>query len=59
MLCACFRPLLRDERGATATEYALIAVLIAVSAASVFASLGNELGTTYEHINTEVSASND
>jgi pilus assembly protein Flp/PilA len=55
MLPARLTALLHDDTGATATEYALIACLIAVAAASAFASLGNELGTTYGTIETEVS----
>lgn len=48
------RSILKNDGGATATEYALIAALIAVAASSAFASLGNELGTSYGEIETEV-----
>lgn len=56
---ALFPALLRDDSGSTATEYALIAALIAVAGASAFVGLGNELGTTYDQIGTEVAAAND
>ncbi len=48
-----------DCTGSTATEYALIASLIAVAAASAIVSLGNEVSTTYTHINTELDTAND
>ena len=38
-----FNKLLRDEQGATAIEYGLIAALIAVAAITAMQSLGNEL----------------
>ncbi|GEM_PF-2673421 len=44
----------RDERGIAATEYALIASLIAVAAAGAFASLGSEVGSHYDGIDAAV-----
>ena len=38
-----FNKLLRDEQGATAIEYGLIAALIAVAAITAMQSLGNQL----------------
>lgn len=43
--------LVRDEQGATAIEYGLIAALIAVAAMGAMSSLGGELNATF----TEVS----
>lgn len=43
--------LLRDEAGATAIEYGLIAALIAVAAITAMSTLGSQLSTTF----TEVS----
>ena len=39
--------LIRDEEGATAIEYGLIAALIAVAAITAMQGLGNELSTTF------------
>lgn len=39
--------LFRDEAGATAIEYGLIAALIAVAAITAMQGLGNELQTTF------------
>ena len=41
-----FRKLRRNEEGATAIEYGLIAALIAVAAITAMGSLGNQLGNT-------------
>ena len=43
----------KDESGATAIEYGLIAALIAVAAISAMGTLGNNLSATF----TEVSGS--
>lgn len=45
--------LLRDEAGATAIEYGLIAALIAVAAITAMQGLGSQLSTTF---NTTSSA---
>ena len=50
--------LLRDEQGATAIEYGLIAALIAVAAITAMQSLGNELEQTFSTVSNELSASN-
>ncbi|MEJ5978957.1 Flp family type IVb pilin [Novosphingobium sp. PS1R-30] len=41
------RKLLRNERGATAIEYGLIAALIAVAAISAMQGLGSQLKSTF------------
>ena len=50
--------LLRDEQGATAIEYGLIAALIAVAAITALGSLGNELNTTFNKVQTKMKAGN-
>ena len=47
-----FTKLLRDEQGATAIEYGLIAALIAVAAITAMQSLGNELNDTFSTVST-------
>ena len=42
--------LLRDERGATAIEYGLIAALIAIAAVSVMGTVGSNLKTTFSTV---------
>ena len=48
--------LFRDEAGATAIEYGLIAALIAVAAIAAMDGLGDQLQTTF---NTTSSAMNE
>lgn len=42
--------LIRDEQGATAIEYGLIAALIAVAAITAMSSLGNQLSGTFNDV---------
>jgi pilus assembly protein Flp/PilA len=42
-----FNKLIRDEAGATAIEYGLIAALIAVAAIAAMQGLGKQLTTTF------------
>ncbi|MGN6358662.1 MAG: Flp family type IVb pilin [Novosphingobium sp.] len=44
--------LYRDEAGATAIEYGLIAALIAVAAIAAMQGLGNQLKTTFNASST-------
>ena len=53
-----FKTLLRDEQGATAIEYGLIAALIAVAAITAMQGLGNELYTTFSTVSTKMGESN-
>ena len=46
--------LIRDENGATAIEYGLIAALIAVAAIAAMSSLGNNLSNTFNDVNNEL-----
>jgi pilus assembly protein Flp/PilA len=52
-----FKNLVRDEAGATAIEYGLIAALIAVAAITAMSSLGTQLSTTFNKVTTEMSGS--
>jgi pilus assembly protein Flp/PilA len=47
-----FNKLARDEQGATAIEYGLIAALIAVAAITAMQSLGGSLQTTFSGVAT-------
>lgn len=49
--------LLRDEAGATAIEYGLIAALIAVAAITAMSSLGGQLSATFTKVQTEMANS--
>lgn len=51
--------LLRDEQGATAIEYGLIAALIAVAAITAMQSLGSELNTTFNTVQSKMAEGND
>lgn len=50
--------LIRDEAGATAIEYGLIAALIAVAAITAMQSLGTELSATFSTVSTTMSDAN-
>ena len=54
-----FTKLLRDEQGATAIEYGLIAALIAVAAITAMQSLGGELDQTFTKVSSTLSAANE
>jgi len=47
---------LRDEEGATAIEYGMIAGLIAVALVTVLTTLGTDLGAFFTKISTTVKA---
>ena len=44
------RKLFKNEEGATAIEYGLIAALIAVAAIVAMGQLGNQLGSTFNEV---------
>ena len=48
----------RDESGATAIEYGLIAALIAVAIITVLGLVGSQLSTTFSHVKTGLSTAN-
>jgi pilus assembly protein Flp/PilA len=41
---------IRDQKGATAIEYGLIAALIAVAAIAAMQSIGSKLSTTFNNV---------
>lgn len=49
--------LIRNEKGATAIEYGLIAALIAVAAIAAMDSVGSQLGETFNNVATELENS--
>ena len=50
------RQMIRDNKGATAIEYGLIAALIAVAATVAMGGLGNQLKSTFNNVQTKMSA---
>jgi pilus assembly protein Flp/PilA len=50
--------LFRDEAGATAIEYGLIAALIAVAAITAMQGLGSELQTTFNTTSSAMQEAN-
>lgn len=50
--------LIRDEEGATAIEYGLIAALIAVAAITAMQGLGNELSATFGTVSNKMAEGN-
>ncbi|OCC24817.1 hypothetical protein MB02_04950 [Croceicoccus estronivorus] len=51
-----FTKLLRDEAGATAIEYGLIAALIAVAAIGAMSTLGDNLSATFTDVSDNLSS---
>ena len=49
---------LRNEDGATAIEYGLIAALIAVAAITAMQGIGGELNTTFTNVSTKMAEGN-
>lgn len=50
------RKFLRDESGATAIEYGLIAACISIAIITAATSLGSKLDETFEHISGKLGA---
>lgn len=50
-----FKNVLRDESGATAIEYGLIAALIAVAAITALSTVGENLSATFTDVSDELS----
>ena len=48
----------KDESGATAIEYGLIAALIAVGIIGVLGLVGDELNTTFGNVQTSLAGAN-
>ena len=49
-----FIKLIKNEKGATAIEYGLIAALIAVAAITAMQGLGNQLSNTFTTVSTKM-----
>ena len=49
-----FLKLIRNEKGATAIEYGLIAALIAVAAIGAMTSIGSKLSTTFNNVSNKL-----
>ncbi len=52
-----FRKLMRNENGATAIEYGLIATLIAIAAITAMSSVGTKLTSTFTNVGNNLKAS--
>ena len=52
------RNLIKNNKGATAIEYGLIAALIAVAAIVGMQALGDSLDTTFNNVSDELDANN-
>jgi pilus assembly protein Flp/PilA len=48
------RKFVRNEKGATAIEYGLIAALIAVAAISAMKGVGTTLNSTFSNVSTQM-----
>ena len=53
---AKFLKLIKNDEGATAIEYGLIAALIAVAAIAAMQNIGSALGTTFNNVSNELNA---
>jgi pilus assembly protein Flp/PilA len=51
---AKFVKLIKNEKGATAIEYGLIAALIAVAAIGAMQGIGNKLNTTFNNVSNSL-----
>jgi pilus assembly protein Flp/PilA len=52
-----FLKLIKNEKGATAIEYGLIAALIAVAAIGAMTSIGTRLNTTFNNVSNNLPSS--
>ena len=57
-MAALISRMLKDESGATAIEYGLIAALIAVAAITAMQSLGGQLNDTFQGVSDCLEAAN-
>ena len=55
---AKFLKLIKNEEGATAIEYGLIAALIAVACIAALQTVGSQLSTTFSHVGSSLSTAN-
>jgi pilus assembly protein Flp/PilA len=54
---AKFLKLIKNNKGATAIEYGLIAALIAVAAIAAMGNIGSNLGSTFNEVSSKLEAS--
>ncbi len=52
------RKLIKNQKGATAIEYGLIAALIAVAAITALRNVGTTLNSTFTNVSTAMKGSN-
>ena len=50
------RKIVRNQKGATAIEYGLIAALIAVAAIAAMKNVGSSLNKTFSNVSTEMNS---
>jgi pilus assembly protein Flp/PilA len=50
------RKIVRNQKGATAIEYGLIAALIAVAAISAMKGVGTTLNSTFSNVSTQMGS---
>lgn len=55
---AKFLKIFKNEEGATAIEYGLIAALIAVAAIAALSNIGSQLKTTFNSVASNLSSAN-
>lgn len=53
-----FRKIFKDEKGATAIEYGLIAALIAVAAITALTTVGGQLNNTFSKVGSKLTSAN-
>jgi pilus assembly protein Flp/PilA len=53
-----FRRFVKDDSGATAIQYGLIAALVSVAIIAMLTTLGTELGNTFTSVATELQGAN-
>jgi pilus assembly protein Flp/PilA len=51
---AKFLKLIKNNKGATAIEYGLIAALIAVAAIAAMSNIGTKLGSTFNNVSSKL-----
>jgi pilus assembly protein Flp/PilA len=51
---AMIRKLFKNEKGATAIEYGLIAALIAVAAIGAMTAIGTKLSSTFQNVSSSL-----
>jgi len=57
-MTSTLQALVRDEAGATAIEYGLIAALIAVAIMTTVSGLGSQLNSTFSMTSSQLNAAN-